>query len=254
MGWLKKAAKSLKGSVGGFMNDVTGKSDSARQQFEHQMALQHDAQEFSKWQMQNAHQTEVEDLKKAGLNPALSAGGGGASAGVSVGSASDGGAGINPMALIQGMVDSVNSAKATNAQVQQANANTAKTQAETWNIVKRTEPEIDKIMTETSELNQRIKESQQKIKESKSNEEKNKAEAELSKTEAEYKDWLNQYPWLRALQEGGIIGGISNVGSGYVTARALKKGAESRNRYKKTRKDNYNKKGELINSTITTKY
>lgn len=45
------------------LNDITGVSSSARQQYENQLKLQKDAQAFSKWQMQNAHQTEVQDLK-----------------------------------------------------------------------------------------------------------------------------------------------------------------------------------------------
>lgn len=51
-------------SVGKIFNDVTGASSAAK--YNTQMTRE---------QMKNAHQWEVEDLKKAGLNPILSAGG-----------------------------------------------------------------------------------------------------------------------------------------------------------------------------------
>lgn len=56
-------------SVGSFFNDISGATSSAKLNNKYQ-------KEFA----QNAHQWEVKDLQKAGLNPVLSAGGSGASA------------------------------------------------------------------------------------------------------------------------------------------------------------------------------
>lgn len=61
-------------SIGKIFNDITGASSAAQLNNQYQ-------KEFA----QNAHQWEVEDLKKAGLNPILSAGGQGATAGGSGG-------------------------------------------------------------------------------------------------------------------------------------------------------------------------
>lgn len=67
MGWLS----SLASSAGDLMGDLFQSSKAARRQFEYQKQM-----------MQNAHQWEVADLRKAGLNPILSAGGSGASGSV----------------------------------------------------------------------------------------------------------------------------------------------------------------------------
>lgn len=67
--------------VGGMINDVLGGTASAKQQHK-----------YNKEYAQNAHQWEVADLQKAGLNPAISANSGSASsiAGSSVGSSTNG--------------------------------------------------------------------------------------------------------------------------------------------------------------------
>lgn len=66
---------------GGFLNSITGASNSAKQSAKYSSWLAQQNNEFQKEMAQNAHQWEIEDLKKAGLNPVLSAGGSGASAG-----------------------------------------------------------------------------------------------------------------------------------------------------------------------------
>lgn len=125
------SAHSTAGGIGSLLNDVTGKSASAKQQYKYALKLQKDAQEFSKWQMGNAHQMEIQDLQNAGLNPVLSAGGGGASAGVSANGASDGGSAIDPLAMIGQAVNMMNSVKQTNATVNNLEAETKNIEADT---------------------------------------------------------------------------------------------------------------------------
>lgn len=68
-------------SIGGMINDVFGGTTSAKTQHK-----------YNKEYAQNAHQWEVKDLQKAGLNPSISASGGSAAsiAGSSVGSSTNG--------------------------------------------------------------------------------------------------------------------------------------------------------------------
>lgn len=67
MGWFS----SIVSSAGDLMGDLFQSKKAAERQFNYQKQM-----------MQNAHQWEVEDLRKAGLNPILSAGGSGASGSV----------------------------------------------------------------------------------------------------------------------------------------------------------------------------
>lgn len=119
------------GAIGGLTNDLTGVSSSAKQQLKNQMELQTNAQKFAKWQMSNAHQMEVQDLEKAGLNPILSAGGGGASATVGGGQASAGTPSMNPLDTIMGMITTAKGVEKTDAEIKNINANTGKTETET---------------------------------------------------------------------------------------------------------------------------
>lgn len=107
-------------SIGGLVNDLTGASSSANSSYKYNAALQNQNWAHQKEAMQNAHQWEVADLKAAGLNPALSAGGNGAS----TGGAGGGGGGVNaPMGDLGGLLNVLasfgqlaNSTKMTNAQ------------------------------------------------------------------------------------------------------------------------------------------
>lgn len=115
-------AKGIENAWGNSLYTSSGASASAKQQYKNQLKLQKDAQEFSKWQMANAHQMEVQDLQNAGLNPVLSAGGSGASAGVTEGSANAGSPVIDPISAIGQIVNTMNAAKQTNAEIKKINA------------------------------------------------------------------------------------------------------------------------------------
>lgn len=136
-------------SIGKGLNKLTGASNSAKTQFEHQMALQKDAQEFAKWQMQNAHQTEVQDLQNAGLNPVLSANNG-ASAGVTEGSASAGTPAGDPISMISNLITAMNSAKQTEANVQKIDSEIKNIDQDTKNKGQEYElnPKVVKALTE----------------------------------------------------------------------------------------------------------
>lgn len=105
--------------IGSFMNSITGATASANKQFKHQMALNNMSYQQQKEFAQNAHQWEVNDLQKAGLNPALSAGGSSAGAiaggGGTSGTASAGNGSFDPFTAIQNVVGAINTTKSTNA-------------------------------------------------------------------------------------------------------------------------------------------
>lgn len=90
---------------GGALNSITGASDSAKHSAKYSMWLAQQNWQYQKQLAQNAHQWEVEDLKKAGLNPILSAGGSGASAG-----GAGGGGSVGMQAGAGGLSDLINSA------------------------------------------------------------------------------------------------------------------------------------------------
>lgn len=67
---------------GGLLNSITGASDSAKTSAKYTSWLNAQNNAYQKEAMQNAHQWEVEDLKKAKLNPALAINNGASTGGI----------------------------------------------------------------------------------------------------------------------------------------------------------------------------
>lgn len=130
---------------GGLINSITGASNSAKQSAKYSTGLQAQNNAFQKEIAQNAHQWEVEDLKKAGLNPVLSTGGTGASAG-----GFGGGGTVAMQSGIGGLSDIMNSAAGLMKLSSELENLEAEKELKRGQIDK-IGPEIQKINTETSE-------------------------------------------------------------------------------------------------------
>lgn len=131
MGFLKDVVKTVSKvaeTIGGINNDYTGTTSAQKQNYQHSLDLQKQNQVWQTEMSNTAHQREVADLEKAGLNPVLSAmGGNGATTG-SPGGGTVGGTGGGGFDALTGVLSTI-----------QTMNNSAKTQAE-----------VDKIQTETS--------------------------------------------------------------------------------------------------------
>lgn len=105
-------------SIGGFVNDIFGGTAAGKQSQAYQVQAMKLQNQFQKEFAQNAHQWEAQDLMKAGYNPALTTGLGGASAG---GAGGGSGATVQPAAtdiigMLGGIANIYNSTSATKAQ------------------------------------------------------------------------------------------------------------------------------------------
>lgn len=110
--------------VGKFLNDITGTSSAGAQSQKYNIQAMKLQNQFQKEFAQNAHQWEAEDLIKAGYNPALTTGLGGAStSGAGGGSGANvSPAGINPLSGVSDVLTLYNQTSATKAQNKLANA------------------------------------------------------------------------------------------------------------------------------------
>lgn len=111
--------------IGSLLNNITGATSAGAQSQRYAIESAMLNNVYQKEFAQNAHQWEIEDLKKAGLNPILSAGGSGASAsGGGVNSASVQSAGVDPLSagigIWQGIEQAQNTAKDANLKDAQA--------------------------------------------------------------------------------------------------------------------------------------
>ena len=143
MGWLS----SIVGAVGNIWSSQEANS-AAFQMQANSLAAQKEA-------LQNKHQWEVQDLKKAGLNPILSAN----SAGGGISGAT---ANITPADVAGGLLAGANSAQARKAtelmekelEVRQTNANANKTSAEAKRL--EAENDIQKTANDTARTNSSV--------------------------------------------------------------------------------------------------
>lgn len=221
-GWLggkHSLGGKFSSGFGGFLNDITGQSSSAKQQYKQQLALQHDAQDFSKWQMANAHQMEVQDLQKAGLNPILSANAG-ASAGVTEGGTTGGTPSADPIAMAGAIVSMINSTKKTKADIKNE---TNLTNAQVKNLGATTK-NIDANTTKTT----------------------------TTTTKDKVIEQLYKIPVIKHILGFGseFFGG--NPGGAAATAVGAKAVSKGMNKPKTTVTNHYNSKGKLTGSTTTT--
>lgn len=202
--------------IGDILNDVMGVTSSAKQQAKAQQGLQTDAQGYTTWQMQNAHQAEVEDLKKAGLNPVLSAGGDGAGGTPSMGSASTGVA-SDPISMITGIINTAKQAQKTDADINESNSRVIKNNADTI-----------KILTENGYTEQKIKNAvsernliEQNIKNAKSAKDKMDAERKLIQWNEDHALLITLMPAIAA-GVGGLTGGVGGALQGFLMSSMTK--------------------------------
>lgn len=189
-------------SIGSFFNDISGATSAAKLNHQHQ-------KEFAK----NAHQWEVADLKKAGLNPILSAGGSGASASGG-GSGNQASLGVTDMAnSATNLIGTLSGKEKNDADIKNTNADTAGKLIENDLITPKAEAQIkeaysrmavnsaEKALKQAQTEEQKIKNPFMKDYYKRQNTElasrviKNSAEANYLERKGSGKGWSVNTPW-----------------------------------------------------------